>query len=240
MSKNNNEKKFESINPIVVQNDKLVIYASKDLENFAKESIEYLTKRQKEILLFFNLVNIDKIMIDIHSDRNLFEEMSKYNFTDFAGFFNEQGVLAFLNLNGNYSNEKLQKKLVHEMVHHIYKYYVYKNQERITWIDEGLATYLSNDREIDETSLCYLQEQLLSLRKLPNINKLTHGSNFITEQYNGYFLSYLAVKYMNETITHEKFIEIIKDHDTIINIGNNILPLMIDYYKETNKKNIIH
>lgn len=72
---------------------------------------------------------------------------------------------------------------------------------------------------------------------LPNtMNTLTHGNLFVNKEYNGYDLSYLAVRYLLETKSKEEIHEIISDSNKVIQIGENILPQALSYY--TNKLTI--
>ena len=48
---------------------------------------------------------------------------------------------------------------------------------------------------------------------------------------NGYNLSYIAIRYLYETHNHEEFIEIIKNKDTLIEIGS----VIINKIKKCNK-----
>ena len=49
-----------------------------------------------------------------------------------------------------------------------------------------------------------------------NLNDLSHeNGNFVTQKLNGYDVSYLAVKYLIETLSKEKFSMLIRDSKAI-------------------------
>lgn len=65
---------------------------------------------------------------------------------------------------------------------------------------------------------------------LPDINNLRHGDSFVNENYNGYELSYLIIKYLSETLTKEQFKNLMIDPNLIINIDKDIITKIFDYY----------
>lgn len=127
------------------------------------------------------------------------------------------------------------KGLIHELVHHLYKYYVYgKDNERITWVDEGLAQFFSgqkNDLKDDETYNSFLEANLEYSDNI-DLNKLNHSDRSFGKR-NGYNLSYIAIRYLYETYNHEEFINIIKSKEKLLEIGNIIL----EHIKENKNTN---
>ena len=65
---------------------------------------------------------------------------------------------------------------------------------------------------------------------IPNLNNLKHGSSFCNDEYNGYDLSYLSVRYLNEILNSEDFKKLMSDFSTIKEYGNNLIYRMFDYY----------
>ena len=53
----------------------------------------------------------------------------------------------------------------------------------------------------------------------------------VNDNYNGYDLSYLVVRYLIETNSQRDFYFIMKDKDLIKSIGNNVLESAMKYYK---------
>ena len=54
----------------------------------------------------------------------------------------------------------------------------------------------------------------------------------VNENYNGYDLSYLVVRYLIENNSQEDFYLIMKSKNKIRNIGENILEIAIGYYHD--------
>ena len=82
------------------------------------------------------------------------------------------------------------KGIMHELIHHLYKYYVYgKEKERITWVDEGLAQFFSNQKEElknKEKYNLFLEENLKLINNI-NLNELNHNDRSFGNN-NGYNL----------------------------------------------------
>ena len=123
-----------------IKNNNLTIFCSTGLENFSNEFINYFNENIGKIKEELSIDQDTKIMLALTDN----EEQAGfvYGKSSFFGFFNDTGVFAYINLNGNKTKEYMFKGLIHELVHHLYKYYVYgKDNERITWVDEGLAQF---------------------------------------------------------------------------------------------------
>ena len=69
-------------------------------------------------------------------------------------------------------------------------------------------------------------------KTIPNLNDLEHGNSFCSDEYNGYDLSYLSIKYLNEILSTEKFRQLMSDFLGIQEYGNNLVYKMFDYYDE--------
>ena len=205
---------------IKIQDNYLTIYCSKGLEEFSKEFINYFNQNIGRIKEELSIDQDVDLIVSLTDD----EEQAGfvYGNSSFSGFFNDKGVSAYINLNGNKTKEYMFKALMHELVHHLYKYYVYgKDKNRITWVDEGLATFLSLQKEDIEDYKNYLMENLSDIDDLDlnilNHNDMSFGNN------NGYNLSYIAIKYLYESNNHDDFIDIIKSEEKLIELGSTIL-----------------
>lgn len=65
----------------------------------------------------------------------------------------------------------------------------------------------------------------------PNLNELNHGNEFETENYSGYSLSLLAVKYLYDKLSIEEFKKLMHNTDGILRYGSTVLNDAISYYK---------
>ena len=112
---------------------------------------------------------------------------------------------------------------------------------RIVWYDEGMAQFFSGEKknlEIEENFKRFYYEVKNSTKLVPKINELKHGNSFRNDNYNAYSLSYLAIKYLYETISFADFKALMSDFDRIKEIGEIVLYEMFEYYdiKYENKK----
>lgn len=94
--------------------------------------------------------------------------------------------------------------------------------------DEGLAQNLSLEEEKNDKKI---KQSIIPNNIAIDINDLSHGDIFITSEYNGYDLSYFAVRYLLDTLNSKQIIEIIKDKDKAIKLGKTIIIDAINFYK---------
>lgn len=233
-------KEFKSINKKMVTGDNFDIFCPDELKYFSFELNDYLENDLKRLKSFFEIKDNDRIMIDLHNDKDLFRDVTPYEIKDFSGFSNNNGVLAYVNINGDMKKTTLKTKIGHELVHHIYSEYVAdKVVGRSSWIEEGLAMNLSGDHDYlkdRDEFINFLNNRVLTCTEYPSMNSLKHGKNFVTENYNGYALSYLCVRYMMENYNHNNFLNIIKNGTKSMMEGETVLNNAVSYY--TSKYNL--
>lgn len=206
-----------------IKNNNLTIYCSNGLEKFSNEFINYYNEKIEKIKEELSIFQETKIIVALTDD----EEKAGfvYGKSSFSGFFNDTGVFAYINLNGKKTKEYMFKGLMHELTHHLYKYYVYgKENERITWVDEGLAQFFSgqkDDLKDDKTYKTFLEENLEYSTNI-DLNKLNHNDRSFGNN-NGYNLSYIAIRFLYETHNHKEFIDIIKSKERLLELGDIII-----------------
>ena len=206
-----------------IKNNDLTIFCSKSLENFLNEFINYYNENIERVKEELSISQKPKIIVALTDD----EEKAGfvYGKSSFSGFFNDKGAFAYINLNGNKTKEYMFKGLIHELIHYFYKYYVYgKDKERITWVDEGLAQFFSkqkDDLNNKEKYNLFLEGNLKFIDNI-NLNELNHNDRSFGNN-NGYNLSYIAIRHLYETHSHEEFVEIIKSEERLLEIGNTII-----------------
>ncbi len=145
----------------------------------------------------------------------------------------------------NYSYDKLSilrlpKYLRHELVHMFYEKIWSGKYDRILWLDEGLAQYLSHEKsdlDHDEVKFkaWYLSLIIGRFKKIPNIEFFreqgdTYGKfvDGVSNSYNGYDWSYLMVRYLVES--DKDIVSILKDIDKIRELEGHIIEDTLDYY----------
>ena len=219
----------------VYDDSNFIINYQDNLEKLVTNFVSYYKNNINELLKKFYLDSINKMEIRLFSDKDLLSDIP-YKLGDFAGFFNNNGVNCYININGKKSEDDIIKAIMHEIVHHIYRFYIESDTtNRIIWFDEGLAMNFSlqNDKYNDEDTFKeFLNNKIFSIKNIPCINDLNHGKSFVNENYNGYDLSYLVVRYLIENNSQEDFYLIMKSKNKIRNIGENILEIAIGYYHD--------
>lgn len=214
-----------------IKNNDLTIFCSNSLNLFANEFINYYEENIERIKKELLIIEETKLELTLTDDQEKVGFV--YVKSSFSGFFNNKGAFAYINLYGNKTKEYMFKGLMHELIHHLYKYYVYgKDKERITWVDEGIAQFFSGQKDdlLDEEKYRVFLEENLKQIDNTNLNELNHDDRSFGNK-NGYNLSYIAIRYLYETHNHEEFIEIIKNKDTLIEIGS----VIINKIKKCNK-----
>lgn len=209
-------------------NNDLTIFCSNGLEEFSKEFIKHYDENINRIKEELSISQETKMIAVLTND----EEKAGfvYGKSSFCGFFNDKGAFAYINLNGDKTKEYMFKGLMHELTHHLYKYYVYgKDKERITWVDEGLAQLFSGQMDNLKDEKMYKSFLDKNLEHTDNIdlNKLNHTDRSFGNN-NGYNLSYIAIRYLYETHSHEEFINIIKSKEKLLEIGSIIIETIKD------------
>ena len=121
----------------------------------------------------------------------------------------------------------------HELFHIMYQELIWKknNMNRIIWFDEGMAQFFSGEfaKEIENFD-DFVRMTINNTKKIPNLNTLSHGSKFETDDYSGYKLSFIAVKYIYDKIGMQEFRKLLYDVDKIHKYGKNVLFEIIEKY----------
>ena len=206
-----------------INDNDLTIFCSTGLENFSNEFINYFNENIGKIKEELSIDQDTKIIVALTDNEK--QAGFVYGRSSFSGFFNDTGAFAYINLYGNKTKEYMFKGIMHELVHHLYKYYVYgKDNERITWVDEGLAQLLSGQKDDlkDIKKYQFFLEENLVYSDNIDLNKLNHNDRSFGNE-NGYNLSYIAIRYLYEVCNHEEFINILKNKEKLLELGSTIL-----------------
>ena len=220
------------------ENENFRIFAVDNLDDFATDCLATITEQKQKILDFFGLDHFRKVEV------NLFDNQE--TFLNFIKKLRWSGAKIPEYCRGTYDNnmvnlsittpienpKKLMNAILHEFIHIIYNL---QTDRRIVWLDEGLAMNLSGEKDdlLDDTLFRNFFEEKKISKNLPeNINTLVHGTQFMNNPYDGYSLSYVAVRYLLETKPKPKIEEITKNSEKALELGMVILPEAVDYYKE--------
>lgn len=74
---------------------------------------------------------------------------------------------------------------------------------------------------------------------IPNLNEIKHGTSFENENYSGYNLSYLVIRYLSETLNENEFYKLLLNINKLKEIGLTAINDMFNYYDEKITKHII-
>lgn len=217
------------------------------------ESLSYITNKMDDILpakidyykKLFKIDNLDPIIINYFDDKDKFRNFiydirgTKDTLPLYAvGTYDKGMINAYIDPKIIINSPKYNKKLYlpcHELFHILYMRYVLKDDisKRIVWYDEGMAQFLSGEKnellDEDKFKKFYLEVKDNTL-VIPNLNEISHGTNFYNDNYNGYDLSYLCIRYLSEILNNKDFQKLMSDFDRIKQYGNNILNDMFTYY----------
>ena len=232
----------------VLETNLCKINYSESLEDLAQATLSLVDKKIIEYSIFLG-VNIDekinvnyfdtieefrKFIYEIRGERDSLPEYAK-------GTYDNGMVNACV-------NPKFQLKRLytasHELFHILYMKYILNNDysKRIVWYDEGMAQFMSGEKgSLNDDSVFknFYMKVKEATKVIPQMNTLEHGNSFVNEDYNGYDLSYLSIKYISEVLSTEQFKDLMSDFEKISQLGNNIINNMFSYYDEKLENKIV-
>ncbi len=232
----------------VLETNLCKINYSESLEDLAQATLSLLDKKIIEYSIFLGVnieekINVNyfdtieefrKFIYEIRGERDSLPEYAK-------GTYDNGMVNACV-------NPKFQLKRLytasHELFHILYMKYILNNDysKRIVWYDEGMAQFMSGEKvSLNDDSVFknFYMKVKEATKVIPQMNTLEHGNSFVNEDYNGYDLSYLSIKYISEVLSTEQFKDLMSDFEKISQLGNNIINNMFSYYDEKLENKIV-
>ena len=212
----------------------------KGLEELSRETARLLDVKIPEYKDFFCIDKIDKVQVNYFDDLDNFREFiyqlrsENISLPKYAcGTYDNGMINAYID-----SNNQLEKVYTasHELFHILYMQYILKNDysKRIVWYDEGMAQFMSGQKnkylDNEKFKSFYLRVKNCTKTLPKKFNSIDHGDSFCNEQYNGYDLSYLAVRYLFETLNYNDFKSLMSDFSKIKMFGETIIIKMFEYY----------
>lgn len=226
------------------------IYCPNTLIPLVTEMKNIFLIKIEEYKKLFNVDQLDQITINYFDDINNFRDFiysirgKKESLPMYAKGTFDMGMI-----NGYVDKNNQTLRLYnanHELFHILYLKYILKNDfsKRIIWYDEGMAQFLSGEKDyllnFDKFKNYYIKVKEETII-IPKLNEIKHGINFCNNNYNGYDLSYLCIRYLNEILNDNEFKNLMINFDKIKDYGNNIITNMFLYYDDIlfNKKKTI-
>lgn len=221
---------------------------SESLEDLAHATISSLDKKIIEYNTFFGITIQEKITVNYFDNREEFREFiyeirgERDSLPEYATGTYDNGMINAC------VNPKFQLKRLytasHELFHILYMKYILNNDysKRIVWYDEGMAQFMSGEKDSLNDNRAFKRFYLRvkeETKVIPHMNNLKHGTSFVNEDYNGYNLSYLSIKYLSEILTAEQFKNLMSDFKMISQLGDDIIQKMFSYYDEKLENTII-
>lgn len=238
------------MNKIQRETNEYIVYSPDSLNYITDKMYDILDKSIKFYKEFFNIKEFRKIKINyfdnIDDFRNFIYDLrgEKESLPSYAtGTFDKGMINVFMQTNLLIDSPMYNKNLYvasHELFHIMYQELIWQKEKmpRFTWIDEGMAQFFSGECACelsDKNFNDWFKTTIELTKEIPNLNNMNHKNGFVTEKYNGYKLSLIAVKFLYETMTLEEFKKLLHNKDKIIEYGNTILNNAIDYYNKGDK-----
>jgi len=230
----------------VLETNLCKINYSESLEDLAQATLSLLEKKIIEYNTFFDISIQEKIIVNYFDTVEEFREFiyeirgESNSLPEYArGTYDDGMVNACV-------NPKFQLKRLytasHELFHILYMKYILNNDysKRIVWYDEGMAQFMSGEKDSlkdDSVFKDFYMKVKEATKVIPQMNTLEHGNSFVNEDYNGYDLSYLSIKYLSEVLSAEQFKDLMSDFKKISQLGNNIIH---NYFHKLALKNVNH
>ena len=214
---------------------------SESLESLANATVPLLAQKIEEYKIFFGISSDELVIVNYFDDIEEFREFiyslrgERTSLPEYARGTYDHGMINAC-INPKFQLRRLYTAS-HELFHILYMKYVLNNDysKRIIWYDEGMAQFMSGEKDLlgdeDAFNAFYLRVREQT-KIIPQMNHLKHGDSFVNDRYNGYDLSYLAIKYLSEILSAEQFKKLMSDFSMIYEFGNDIIQKMFAYYDE--------
>ena len=214
---------------------------SDSLQELAESTIKLLQTKIVEYQKMFNIQFDEQIVVNYFDDLEKFREFiyeireERESLPKYAKGTYDSGMI-----NAYIEPDTQMKRLYtasHELFHILYMKYILKDDysKRIVWYDEGMAQFMSGEKDklVDEDAFKkFFLRVKEDTKEIPNLNDLKHGDSFYNDKYNGYDLSYLSIKYLNDIFNSEKFVKLMSDFPNIKKYGDDIVTNMFSYYNQ--------
>ena len=225
----------------VLETNLCKINYAESLEKLAEATVQLLDQKIIEYKLFFDLSTNERIVVNYFDTVEEFREFiyeirgERDSLPEYARGTYDNGMV-----NACVTPKFQLKRLYtvsHELFHILYMKYILNNDysKRIVWYDEGMAQFMSGEKDLindSDSFKAFYMEVREQTKLIPHLNDLIHGNSFVNKDYNGYDLSYLAVRYLSEVLSLEQFKMLMSDFSKISQFGNDIIQKMFSYYDE--------
>ena len=214
-----------------------IYFQSKYKEDILK-ILDYSTDRLKKNLLFFNKDSYGEIIkasfFDNREDfinkiKNIDSNAEPPKWATGCFYGGEEQIL----LNKDNIMDRFLT-LAHETCHLLFMKFIYCDyNDRVTWLDEAFAANFSGEveREIESGEFIEIVKEYMNKGNLPKMSDISFENNNIkTDDYNGYDLFHIVGRYLVENNSKEDLLELFKNEEKILLIGDTILSDSLNYF----------
>ena len=229
------------------KDENIIIYTEDGTVNqFIYDSIKALDERLIVYKRLFNKEELDKLSIYFYTNldnyRSTMDNMPEYS----RGYINSSEYKIVVCNDKEEDTQsifyhKRTHSIAHEAFHIYYSNYVYKTlNNRVIWFDEGMARYMSGELDgFDEDHQRFAYKKFRDEYKpITNLNDRRHGSSDLSDELifnrpgviEGYYLSYIIIRYLVETKGIEYIKELMSNKEEILKVGNSIIDEVLEYF----------
>lgn len=223
-----------------MENDLFILRGDQKYQTYAAsllKSLEY----GNFIKSFFHIDTNDKVVVNLSDD---IEDImvSGFKYEEYAeNSYNDQEINVLV------SEEEFNapsmfvvaKKVLHAYSHILYARVVSNEDERVLWLDEGLAQYLSGEKSIflcdkKVAKSAFLSEILNYNKNIPKMDNLLipgdGDGEFHSKKYSGYMMSYFMVRYLIMKSTYASMYDFVTDKEMLSSVYENLISKTINYF----------
>ncbi len=228
----------------MISNELFEVFSYKQYpQNFIERLNSVFTIQRQKILDFFNLSQYRQVRINLFDDieklnrfSSKYISISPYHKGDCCGdminYYCDDSWLSDASKAGY-----IIASVAHEFVHMVYHDILCGT--KCVWLEEGLATYLSEQRGFLERSFeryrAFL-DRITNQREIPKLDFLhKRGGKYgefvdcETEKYNGYDFSYALVRFLYETKGKKYILDMIQNSERFIIEEKTIMQDFLTY-----------
>lgn len=206
-------------------------------EKYVNRIDAVIRESKQSILDFFQVKDSDQFNYKIYVYDTIedlkdgLRERGFKNIPDYccACFKDEDQSLNFFEPKENPNHNEWSKNeydlvIYHELIHAI-EYTLYGKQPE--WLTEGIAKYLDGTYK---RGVKWLLQNYIKKIPVPKMRELEEEFGF--HDYDSYDYAYIMVSYLLETMGKDKFLDFIKNANTVSDLTENLVEKSIKYYEQ--------
>lgn len=199
----------------LVENGLFVLCGDQEYLDDADELLRKLNVKSKGIRRFFRVQSHPRMTVRLFKTKEELDQYVEYRYGEKPepyshGGFQDNEIFIEASLDTlKHRMFAVVNAITHEYVHMVYQL-IYENKfPRVLWVDEGLAQYLSGEKNLldinfDRFKSFFLRNIVAKNKDIPKIDYLKeHGTGrgkFCYPRYDGYAISYMLIRYIFDKV----------------------------------------